>query len=57
MTDGEVGAATTMSLAQRRRLFRRRRHLLTLRDWIGVAGIGAVGLLLALVAILSFLAR
>lgn len=47
----------TLSLAERQRLFRRRRQLMTLREWSGVIGIVATTLVLGSVALLSFLAH
>lgn len=46
-----------LPLAERRRLFRRRRQMVNLREWIAVAGIGVFGVVLALLALVSFVAH
>jgi hypothetical protein len=46
-----------LPLADRHRLFRRRRQMVHLREWIGVAGITVLGMMLTLAALVSFLAH
>jgi hypothetical protein len=46
-----------LPLAERQRLFRRRRQLVHLREWFAAAGIGVFGLIVACIALVSFLAR
>jgi hypothetical protein len=46
-----------LPLAERRRLFRRRRQMVHLREWIAVAGISFCGLIVASIALVSVLAH
>ncbi|MGI8847018.1 MAG: hypothetical protein ACR2GX_01940 [Candidatus Dormibacteria bacterium] len=66
MSDYEFGPGTgalssdplfPQPLTERRKLVRRRRQMLTLREWVGVAGISAIGLLLAAVTVVGLLAH